>query len=144
MGPRAGYFAKYYGAYVPTREELLAKIEHIETNGTYYTVNNARMMRVMCNCGDDCNCGMRMAYDAGREERFAKSRFVSYLAKPDACVGCGTCERACMFHTSVRVVNGKAQVDADACHGCGVCAVKCPKGALRMKLVRPAEHIPKM
>ena len=102
VGPRAKYFASMYGAYVPTREELLAKIEHIENNGTYYTTNNSRLMRVMCNCGDDCTCGMRMAYDAGREGCFAKSRFTAYLAKPDACVGCGTCERACMFHTSVR------------------------------------------
>ena len=144
VGPRAGYFAKYYGGYVPTEEELKAKIELIENNGTYYTANNGRLLMVMCNCGDDCSCGMRIPYEAGRPEGFARSRFQAYLAKPDACVGCGTCESSCMFHSSVRVVDGKAVVDPAACHGCGVCTVKCPVQALKMKLVRPAEHIPKM
>ncbi|MBQ1333452.1 MAG: 4Fe-4S binding protein [Lachnospiraceae bacterium] len=143
VGPRAQYFARMYGAYLPTKEELLAKIEHIENNGTYYTTNNARTMFVMCNCGDDCSCGMRIPYEAGRASNFAKSRFLARLAKPDACVGCGICERGCMFHTAVRVVDGKAAVDPDACHGCGVCAVHCPAGALKMELVRPADHIPK-
>ncbi len=143
VGPRAGYFAEHFGGYVPTEEELKAKIEHIETNGTYYTANNGRLLRVMCNCGDDCACGMRIPYEAGRPEGFARSRFRAYLARPDACVGCGTCERACMFHRSVRVIDGKAAVDPEACHGCGVCTVKCPSQALKMKLVRPADHIPK-
>ncbi|MCR5173030.1 MAG: 4Fe-4S binding protein [Oscillospiraceae bacterium] len=143
VGPRAGYFAEHFGGYVPTEEELKAKIEHIETNGTYYTANNGRLLRVMCNCGDDCACGMRIPYEAGRPEGFARSRFRAYLARPDACVGCGTCERACMFHRSVKVIDGKAAVDPEACHGCGVCTVKCPSQALKMKLVRPADHIPK-
>ena len=143
VGPRAGYFARYFGGYVPTEEELKAKIEHIENNGTYYTANNGRLLMVMCNCGDDCDCGMRIPYEAGRQNGFARSRFRAYLARPDACVGCGTCERACMFHRSVRVIGGKAAVDPEACHGCGVCTVKCPVQALKMELVRPAEHIPK-
>ncbi len=144
VGPRAGYFASVYGAYVPTREELLEKIEHIENNGTYYTANNGRMLMVMCNCGDDCGCGMRILYEAEGPQGFSKSRFQAYLAKPEQCVGCGTCERTCMFHASVQVKEGKAFVDPDRCHGCGVCTVKCPRQALKMKLVRPADHIPKM
>ena len=144
VGPRAKYFAEHFGGFVPTEEELEAKIEHIENNGTYYTANNGRLLMVLCNCGDDCSCGMRNPYEAGRPDGFARSRFRAYLAKPDACVGCGTCERACMFHKSVRVTDGKAAVDPEACHGCGVCTVQCPKQALKMELVRPAEHIPKM
>ncbi|MBR3275091.1 MAG: 4Fe-4S binding protein [Eubacterium sp.] len=144
VGPRAGYFARYYGGYVPTEEELKEKIELIENNGTYYTANNGRILMVMCNCGDDCGCGMRIPYEARRPDGYARSRFQAYLAKEEDCVGCGTCEKACMFHKSVKVIDGKAAVDPDACQGCGVCTVKCPKNALKMKLVRPAEHIPKM
>ena len=144
VGPRAGYFARYFGGYVPSEEELKAKIEHIENNGTYYTANNGRQLMVLCNCGDDCDCGMRVPYEAGRPNGFAKSRFLAFLARPEACVGCKTCENGCMFHKAVRVVDGKAVVDAEACHGCGVCTVRCPVHALKMKLVRPAEHIPKM
>ena len=143
VGPRAGYFARYFGGYVPTEDELKQKIEHIESNGTYYTANNGRLLMVLCNCGDDCDCGMRVPYEAGRPDGFARSRFQAYLAKADACVGCGTCERACMFHRSVRVMDGKAFVNQNMCHGCGVCTVKCPEQALKMRLVRPADHIPK-
>ncbi len=142
VGPRASYFAKMYDGYVPTKEELLEKTAHIESNGTYYTANNLRVLGVMCNCGDDCGCGMRVAYEAGDDEFFSKSRFVAYAAKPEKCVGCGMCENACMFHKSVKVVDGKACVDEKSCHGCGVCTVKCPQGVLKMKLVRPASHIP--
>ena len=36
----------------------------------------------------------------------------------------------------------KAVVDAEQCWGCGVCVLGCDQAALKMKTVRPAEHIP--
>jgi len=36
----------------------------------------------------------------------------------------------------------KATVNPDKCFGCGVCACACKPGAIKMKVVRPPEHIP--
>ena len=85
-------------------------------------------------------CPLRCKWCHNPESNLAKPQLMFHRT---VCVGCGICERGCMFHTAVRVVDGKAAVDPDACHGCGVCAVHCPAGALKMELVRPADHIPK-
>ena len=44
------------------------------------------------------------------------------------CGGCGICVSACPFH-AVRLVEGKARVEAVHCRGCGTCAAACPTGA---------------
>jgi ferredoxin len=36
----------------------------------------------------------------------------------------------------------KAAIIAEKCFGCGSCVVGCEQGALKMKVVRPPEHIP--
>lgn len=36
----------------------------------------------------------------------------------------------------------KASIITDKCFGCGSCVVGCEQGALKMKVVRPPEHIP--
>jgi len=38
--------------------------------------------------------------------------------------------------------DGKAYIDAEKCYGCGQCVVNCPAEAMKMKIVRPPEHIP--
>lgn len=143
-GERGKYFVRYLGGYRPTREELERRLEEIEQAGTYYSIGNIREFMGLCNCCDDCHCGVRMPYDLGDEDFYAKSRFEAYVDDPDACIGCGACAEICPFHESVRLVDGIAQVDPDRCHGCGNCVVHCPTGALRMRLVRPADHIPRL
>ena len=49
----------------------------------------------------------------------------------EKCRGCKTCAVATSCPSrAVRVVDGKAVVDADACTKCGVCVGKCPFGAV--------------
>lgn len=144
LGPRSDYYEKMYGAYRPTKEELKAKLDMLEQASSYYISSNYQAAPSMfCNCTDDCSCGARIPYDAGVEDCLSKSRFIPTLPDPEKCIGCGTCENACNFRTSIHVVDGKAVVDTEHCHGCGVCVIKCPVDALKMKLVRPASHIPK-
>jgi len=141
---RGRYFKKYLGGYTPTEEELEERIQIIENACTYYSIENVREFKGLCNCCDDCHCSVRKPYDLGNEEHYAKSRFIAYMDDEALCTGCGACEDACHFKKSVKVENGKAAVNAGTCHGCGNCVVQCPSGALRMKLIRPASHIPRL
>ena len=140
---RADYMVEFCGAYRPTMEEVEERIIAMEASAAYYCGANLREYTSHCCCADDVGCTPRVNYDKGNEDYFAKSRFLAYLDEPDACVGCGTCENICQFKKSVRVIDGKAQVDENRCHGCGVCVTRCPSKALKMKLVRPPEHIPR-
>ncbi len=138
---RSAYFTKYLDAYHPTKEELEQRIREIEAGGGYYSIFNAREFGGLCNCCDDCKCGIRAPYELGDEDFYEKSRFLAYMDEEESCIGCGACEEICPFKKSVRVVDGIAVVDEDRCHGCGNCVTHCPTGAIKMKLVRPASHI---
>jgi len=48
-----------------------------------------------------------------------------------ACLGMGTCERACPFD-AIKVKDGLAVVDREKCTGCGVCVSACPRGVIEM------------
>jgi predicted aldo/keto reductase-like oxidoreductase len=47
------------------------------------------------------------------------------------CKGCGACVTACS-EGGLRLVEGKAEVDADACVLCGYCAAACPEFIIRV------------
>lgn len=50
-----------------------------------------------------------------------------------ACLGLGTCVRACKFGAiSIDEHTGIAKVDPDKCTGCGACTKVCPKAVLEM------------
>jgi aryl-alcohol dehydrogenase-like predicted oxidoreductase len=49
----------------------------------------------------------------------------------DWCEGCGKCVARC-DHGAVRIVEGKARVDADTCVVCGYCASVCPLFCLKV------------
>jgi UDP-glucose 4-epimerase len=53
----------------------------------------------------------------------------------DACVGCGTCEKAC-FIKAIQVRGGRAIID-EYCRVCGRCAAACPRGAIKLRLDNP-------
>ena len=48
-----------------------------------------------------------------------------------ACVGMGTCEKACPYK-AISVKNGIARVDAAKCTGCGICVRICPKHTIKL------------
>lgn len=136
------YYDDINCSYHPTHEELEEHIKYIESHPVYYMVGNDRNFQTLCCCCDDCDCGVRRPYERGDEDFYVKSRFLSSVAKPDKCDGCGDCEKFCPFKKSIRLVDGKPVVDAARCHGCGICATVCKPGAIKLKLVRPASHIP--
>ena len=48
-----------------------------------------------------------------------------------ACLGLGTCEKACPFD-AIHVVNGVAEVDTSKCTACGKCIAACPKHVISL------------
>ncbi len=81
------------------------------------------------------------------EEGLARSRFVA-LVGIDKCTSCGKCVKRCQFGAikMVKVEGEKkrnAFVDPELCYGCGACVLACEQEALRLKMVRPPDHIPK-
>lgn len=48
--------------------------------------------------------------------------------RPDLCIGCKLCERACLFGGIA--VSAKTPTLTEQCTGCGACVAVCPKGAL--------------
>lgn len=48
---------------------------------------------------------------------------------PDACTGCGLCERSCPYD-AIHVIDGVARLDVARCAGCGLCVSRCRFGAL--------------
>ena len=65
----------------------------------------------------------------GAEEKIRSVR--RRLIVEEHCVGCGSCERVCGQH-AIRVVDGRARVDAGACITCGYCGRACPETCLKI------------
>ncbi len=110
-------------------EEALAVVETVQKAGAVHTVfhegDDARRPQVaICNCCWDC-CGVLGSYNRGIIPLKLAGHVLARAAEPDACVGCGRCERFCPV-SAVRVFEERPAVDSSRCIGCGQCAVQCP------------------
>jgi len=58
-----------------------------------------------------------------------------------ACLGLGTCERACPFGAIVTSEKGLPIILEDKCTGCGVCVASCPKGIISVESAKKTVHV---
>jgi len=132
-------------------EEALELNNVIEESGLlHWWINedNFTATKFGCNCCRDC-CGGLVPLDlAGLPigRGWAKTRYEAYVNLDD-CDGCQVCVDRCAFDAiEMGRTEGskklKAVVDPEKCFGCGVCVLGCDPKALKMKVVRPPEHIP--
>jgi len=138
-------------------EEALAVIDAAEEGGLIHQWGNAAKMSgaSLCNC---CSCccidGLPLIEEhVSPIKRWAKSRYEAKI-DPAVCIGCKDepsppCISICPeYFDAIRkewlpgVSEFKAVADPEKCWGCGACVLKCPVGAIKMELVRPADHIP--
>ncbi|MEE8353476.1 MAG: 4Fe-4S dicluster domain-containing protein [Dehalococcoidales bacterium] len=134
-----------------TIEEALELNDRIEQSGLLHIWPNAAVMtgpKLSCQCCRDCCMDSVPADQAGIpiSAVWEKSRYQAFVNQDD-CDGCQDCVDRCLFD-AIEMVRPdgskkfKAVVDAEQCWGCGVCVLGCDQAALKMKTVRPPEHIP--
>jgi ferredoxin len=132
-------------------KEALDLLDKIEEDGLIHKWANkaeAYGVAVACQCCRDC-CFPYAALDQAKISigtAWEKSRYEAYV-DTEKCTGCQTCVDRCQFDAiEMQKVPGskkmKALVDGEKCFGCGVCVVGCDKGGMKIKAVRPPEHIP--
>jgi NAD-dependent dihydropyrimidine dehydrogenase PreA subunit len=135
-----------------SKEEALRMIEETEDDGLIHQWPNADLMttNTLCNCCVCCcmNFLPMSEYKVPWTAYYAKSRFEA-ANDVDACTGCQDCIERCQFDAlSMQKLPGhkrmKAVVNPENCMGCGVCVLVCEPQSLKMKLVRPPEHIPQL
>ena len=132
-------------------EEALELNDIMEESGLLHwwsNSSNIANLKSGCNCCRDCCASLVPLDQAGLpiDLNWEKSRYEAYVNLDD-CDGCQVCVDRCPFEAiEMERPEGskkhKAVVDPDKCFGCGVCVVGCEPGALKMKVVRPPEHIP--
>ena len=134
-----------------TIEEALELNDRIEQNGLLHLWANSSQIvgtKTSCQCCRDCCMDYVPADQAGLsiDVAWQKSRYEAFV-NPDDCDGCQDCVDRCLFD-AIEMVRPegskkfKAVVNPEKCWGCGVCVLGCEPAALKMKTVRPPEHIP--
>ena len=88
----------------------------------------------VCNCCPCCCISGGIKYMAdGFRDRYSKMAGVEVKVDKNQCVGCGSCEKVCIYD-GIFVVNKKAVIIEDKCMGCGRCVAQCPKNAISLTL----------
>ncbi|MCQ2564317.1 MAG: 4Fe-4S binding protein [Clostridia bacterium] len=54
------------------------------------------------------------------------------MVDTNACIGCGSCAAICPVG-AIKLVDGKAKINAKKCIKCGSCASFCPVGAIEIE-----------
>ena len=94
-----------------------------------------KVARVICR-GNDENCLKKFEYDGIQDCVAASLVNDGYRACKYACLGLGTCVKACPFG-AIHIDENQhiAVVDAEKCQSCGQCVKACPRGVLDLQPV---------
>ena len=95
-----------------------------------------KVARVICQ--GDCNTAVNKFEYTGIKDCVAASTVNDgFKACKFACLGLGTCVKACQFDAiKIDPERHIAVVDQDKCTGCGQCAAACPKSVIAMHSVK--------
>ena len=123
-----------------TVEEMLEVFDGMDKFPIYHMGPNNRDVRFICNCCSCC-CDVYGAMSGLGilEDKLSPTRFLC-TTDTKKCTGCEACVTQCPFH-AIEMLNDKAHISG-TCFGCGTCVINCPDEALKLKIVRPPEHVP--
>ena len=105
--------------------QKIGKILGIEVEDT-----EQKVARLICR-GSVGICQIKGQYD-GYMDCKAAAMVVKYKSCKFACLGLGSCTKACPFHAIKIGDNGIPEIDESICVGCGKCAETCPVSALQV------------
>lgn len=101
-------------------------------------VTETEKMIAHVHCSGTCENAKTRAKYEGIEDCLGAIRVANgYKECAYACLGLGTCEKACPFG-AIHVVNGVAKVDAAKCTACSKCIAACPKHIISLV---PAKNV---
>ena len=90
-------------------------------------VTESEKMVAHVHCSGTCENAKNRAQYEGIQDCLGAIRVANgYKECAFACLGLGTCEKACPFG-AIHVVDGVAKVDASKCTACSKCIAACPK-----------------
>lgn len=79
---------------------------------------------------------------ASRKGKLVQHSTVAPVVSSKHCTGCTVCLKACA-HDAIRIVDGKAVIDADRCAGCSRCITVCPVKAINIQWNEAADLVMK-
>ncbi len=130
MGGSADYYERNAIGRNITRDEALEILKQADADGLVLQPSFSKKIANICCC---CGCCCQVLKNVRRHpepSRMVANSFRVSLA-PDACIGCGVCERRCPMQ-AVRLENDRARLEPKLCIGCGLCVTTCPSAALSL------------
>lgn len=97
------------------------------------SADDRKVARVICQ-GDCASAKVKFDYSGIQDCVAASTVNDGYKACGFACLGLGTCVKACQFDAiHIDPVRGIAVVDEDKCTSCGKCVEACPKSVIEIQ-----------
>lgn len=131
-------------------EKAIELLNGAEESGLIHLVLNASQMAGAITIHSCCPCCCYLLYPVMQQRKVHKlispSRYRAAIDE-QRCNGCRECLERCHFDAiemrqPASTEKPKAFIIDEHCMGCGLCNFKCPRGAMRLELVRPPVHIP--
>lgn len=105
-------------------------------NFIFLTPDHQKLLSVCFCCHCCCMMGAFRHLPAKHLDRVMKPLEGVAVEVTDACIGCGTCIKTCIFQ-AISIENGRA-LHSDKCRSCGRCATNCPQEAVRVSITDPS------
>ena len=122
-------------------EETISILNECEELGLVHAVaDSSKGFTWLCNCCNCCCDYLKAQRKLGKRYAITKSRYLSAIDS-EKCDGCEVCIDRCHFD-ALQMHDSSAVVDNRKCFGCGLCASTCPAGAIKLRAIRPPDHIP--
>lgn len=138
VGDIADQLVEYGIARKLTHEEAVELVSDFERKGCIHTTfhygNDAsREVMGICNCCSECCLLFGSLRDNHLSMIQAKALNKPVVINPDACTGCGICQKACLTGAlTVDRATRTLSLDYESCVGCGQCVTQCRFGVQEM------------